>query len=130
MLGTARLNERAVGTTPALSWPWAYVAEKGRDLRFDLLRGYCLMVMTIDHIGGASWLYNFTGEGRFFITAAEGFFFISGLVMGMIYMKKIKAEGIGAVVPKLLKRAGKLYLVTVGLTLFFVLLALNTDMTM
>ena len=127
MLGTTRLNEHTLHNAPALSWPWSYVAEKGRDLRLDMLRGYCLVVMTIDHVGGASWLYNFTGQGRFFITAAEGFFFISGLVMGMIYMKKIAKEGFGAIVPKILARAWKLYLVVVAFTLFFVGLATFTD---
>ena len=45
-----------------------------RDLRLDLLRGFCVFVMVADHIGGErSWLYLFTSGNRFFASAAEGF---------------------------------------------------------
>ena len=28
-----------------------------RDLRVDLLRGFCIFAMVVDHFGGDSWLY-------------------------------------------------------------------------
>src|SRR4029079_315261 len=47
-----------------------------RDLRIDLLRGFCVFVMIVDHVGGeSSWLYLVTGGNRFFVSAAEGFWF-------------------------------------------------------
>ena len=44
-----------------------------RDLRVDLLRGFCVFVMIVDHVGGeTSWLYGLTGGNHFFVSAAEG----------------------------------------------------------
>ncbi|WP_158539616.1 OpgC domain-containing protein [Meiothermus sp. QL-1] len=68
------------------SWleSWGYEAQGGRDLRIDWLRGFCLFAMTIDHIGGESFLYVFSGRLNFYISAAEGFYFISGLTLGLL----------------------------------------------
>jgi len=60
-----------------------YIAGK-RDLRLDYLRGYCIFVMTLTHLGLASPLIFVTGGSRFLINAAEVFFFISGFTIGLI----------------------------------------------
>ena len=65
----------------------ADVANK-RDLRVDLLRGFCIFAMVVDHFGGDSWLYGLTGGNRFYVSAAEGFIFISGFIMGQAYRAK------------------------------------------
>ncbi len=52
-------------------------AESARSLRIDLLRGYCVFAMVVDHVGGPSILYLLTGGNRFYTSAAEGFIFIS-----------------------------------------------------
>jgi hypothetical protein len=58
----------------------AYMAGK-RDLRIDLLRGAAIVAMVVDHVGGdQSWLYALTGGNRFYVSAAEAFLFLSGLV--------------------------------------------------
>ncbi|MBI3969056.1 MAG: OpgC domain-containing protein [Chloroflexi bacterium] len=106
---------------------WAYPAGSRRDLRIDFLRGFCVFAMIVDHIGGDSWLYLFTGGNRFFVSAAEGFVFISGLVMGQAYARKIATEGLPEAMLEALRRARKLYLTTVTLTLFFVALYLFTN---
>ena len=36
------------------AWPWTYAAESSRDLRLDLLRGFCVFAMIADHVGGDS----------------------------------------------------------------------------
>jgi len=96
---------------------WRYAGAK-RDLRFDLLRGLAVIAMVTDHVGGQeSWLYTLTGGNRFWTSAAEGFIFISGLVMGIVYPAVIARDGIGAAVKKAMRRAGTLYLLTVTLTL-------------
>src|SRR5690349_13095162 len=59
-----------------------------RDLRVDLLRGFCIFAMVVDHFGGDSWLYAITGGNRFYVSAAEGFIFISGFIMGQAYRAK------------------------------------------
>ncbi len=119
--------------TKTFIWPWKYDSAKygSRDVRLDLLRGLCLAIMLVDHIGmfgPDSWLYMFTARGDFFISAAEGFVFISGLVMGLVYLKIIQKDGIKAAISKATKRAVQIYWLAVGLTLFFVALATYTQL--
>jgi hypothetical protein len=103
--------------------PWRYEAHK-RDLRLDLLRGFAVIAMVADHIGGErSWLFAVTGGDAFFVSAAEVFVFISGLLMGMIYVGVIARRGLGAALMKSLQRAWTLYLITVTLTLTFIVLS-------
>jgi hypothetical protein len=112
-------------------WPtrsWRYEVGK-RDLRLDLLRGFAVIAMVADHIGGErSWLYAITGGDAFFISAAEVFVFISGLLMGIIYAGVIARQGLGAALVKSLQRAWTLYLMTVILTL--TLMALSAQLSL
>ena len=64
---------------PALVLP-QYITASGRDLRIDLLRGYFVLAMIIDHVLGVSPLWLITGGNRFFTSAAEGFILTSGLM--------------------------------------------------
>ncbi len=107
-------------------WRYGSGDEAGsrRDLRLDLLRGWCVVVMVVDHIGGRdSWLYAITGGNRFFVSAAEGFVLISGITMGIVYARVIAREGIRAAVEKVLRRVQLLYALTVALTLVFAALS-------
>jgi len=100
-----------------------------RDLRLDLLRGFCVFVMVADHIGGeSSWLYLITAGNRFFTSAAEGFILISGITMGIVYRGVIDREGLTAMLRRVMRRAGFLYVLTVGLTIVFSIVSmwLNT----
>ncbi|MBV9173234.1 MAG: OpgC domain-containing protein, partial [Chloroflexi bacterium] len=80
-----------VALKPALTriteWldPLAYGRSNGRDLRLDLLRGFAVLAMLIDHIGGQSPLYAVSGGDQFFTSAAEGFVAISGFLVGHVY---------------------------------------------
>jgi len=107
----------------------ADVASK-RDLRLDLLRGFCIFAMVVDHFGGDSWLYAITGGNRFYVSAAEGFIFISGFVMGQAYRSKRDKSGLPAAMGEALRRARTLYLATVTLTIIFSLLYLYTDIAL
>jgi hypothetical protein len=108
----ARWAERAAS--------WRYTGGK-RDLRIDFLRGFAVLAMVADHLGGdPSWLYNLTGGNRFLFSAAEGFVFISGLVMGIVYAGIIAKQGIGPAMWKALRRAGSLYLLTIVLSFLFI----------
>lgn len=98
-----------------------------RDLRVDFLRGFCIFAMVVDHFGGESWLYALTGGNRFYVSAAEGFIFISGFVMGQAYRRRRDRSGLVAAMGDALKRARTLYLATVALTLIFSILFLYTD---
>jgi len=107
---------------------WRYVGGR-RDERLDLLRGFAVFAMVADHVGGErSWLYTFTGGNAFFVSAAEGFVFISGLVMGIVYASIIRREGLRAALVKALQRAWLLYTLTVSLTLVYAALAYKLDL--
>ena len=95
----------------------AYITAQGRDLRIDLLRGFFVFAMIVDHVRGASPLYLLTGGNRFFVSAAEGFILLSGLMAGLIYRRVVARDGLAAAVRKVWARALTLYLLTVGITL-------------
>jgi enterochelin esterase-like enzyme len=95
----------------------SYQAAGTRDLRLDFLRGFAVLAMVVDHVGGPSFLYAVTGGNRFYTSAAEGFIFISGLLVGVVYGRLALRDGFDAAMRKALERAGVLYLLTVGVTL-------------
>lgn len=117
-------TEPGPGVTEPVARPKApatvSVVRSGRDLRLDALRGWCALAMVIDHFGGASWLYVFTGGNTFFASAAEGFIFLSGLLVGQIYGARIARDGLASVQLRLLGRAATLYGMTIGLTFLFI----------
>ena len=123
----ARTHSRVlanVWTWPrALRWDWSYAAVDRRDLRLDLLRGFAVIVMVVDHLGGSSWLYLVTGGNNFIVSGAEAFIFISGLVVGMVYGGIALKQGLRVAQIKALQRAWTLYKLTVVLTLLFAILS-------
>jgi hypothetical protein len=128
--GAGRPDWSTVGPGALLaSWRYA-TAAPGRDLRLDLLRGFCVFAMVVDHIGGTSWLYAVTGGNTSAVSAAEGFVFLSGLVMGIVYREKIARFGLRAATWAMLRRARTLYLLTVALTLIFAAMTTWTNLTL
>lgn len=96
------------------------VPKSRRILAFDLMRGFFLLVIMIDHIELYPNGFDFiTGKGRLWVSAAEGFFFMSGLLIGMMYRRRL-AFGMRFIFKKMWARAAELYVVGVGLTLLFV----------
>lgn len=135
----------AVATLPRQSWSvqaalraldallasWRYVASPiGRDPRLDLLRGFCVFAMIVDHIGGTSWLYAITGGNRGPVTAAEGFVFLSGLVLGIVSRRRLERDGLRAAARAALRRAWTLYALCVALTGIFVAVTVTTDLAL
>jgi len=122
-MSTARQYQPPAAAVPGfLTRVWdisslAYSSSGGRDLRLDLLRGFCVFAMVVDHIGGQSWLATITGDNHFFVSAAEGFVFISGLVLGMVSLKRVRRAGLASAIRAALQRAAKLYVLTIALTL-------------
>jgi len=113
---------------PARLAAWAYRSADRRDLRIDALRGFAAFAMVVDHYGGASFLYFLTGGNRFFVSGAELFIFISGLLVGLVYATRVARDGLAAVQMRLLRRALTLYLVTIGLTYTFIGLSRLAEM--
>ncbi len=94
-----------------------------RILALDLLRGYFLCVVLVDHIYRFPGFFDiFSGQGKLWVSAAEGFFLISGVLVGFIYREAVKTH-FWAVATKLWKRAATLYFWAVALTLFFTIWA-------
>jgi enterochelin esterase-like enzyme len=98
---------------------WRYVPSGERDLRIDLLRGFAVFAMAVDHILGVSVLHGITGGNRFLVSAAEAFVFISGATVGIVYSRRAATEGMGAVVRRAFARAWTLYAIAVWLGLAF-----------
>lgn len=100
--------------------------EKNRILTFDILRGYFLFVIMIDHLMRSFGFWEiFTGRGAQWVSAAEGFFFVSGIMIGMVRGRKMIKEPIREVFKKCWRRALTLYVWSIGLTVLFSLLALH-----
>jgi hypothetical protein len=103
------------------------VKKLGRLEVFDTLRGIFMLVIIIDHVEFFPSIYDFfSGRGQLWVSAAEGFFFISGLLIGYIYRDKIK-QNTSRVFKKIWLRSLKLYLWSIALTLLFTWWAFNYD---
>lgn len=89
---------------------------KIRDLRLDLFRGLCLLMIYLNHIPGTVYEH-FTSRNFGFSDAAEGFVFMSGVAAGLAYVTPFVAgfnwQGVGRV----WRRAWTLYMVHAMLTL-------------
>lgn len=79
-----------------------------RDTTLDSLRGLLLIVMTIDHLAIA--FHNYTIHTLGFITAAEGFIFLSGFVAGIVYSNIHEQKEESALWGAALKRVRSIYL--------------------
>jgi len=74
----------------------------GRIQELDLLRGYFIAVILIDHIQRWPSFYTYlTGQGRLWVSAAEGFFIISGLLIGYLRGYKARHHPLAVVTKKL-----------------------------
>ena len=94
----------------------------GRDLRLDTLRGLFLVLMTLDHLPWTT--APITGETLGFVSAAEGFVFLSGMVSGLVYGRSMIKGGFAFGRQKILARIRKIYFYY--LTTIVVLVALAT----
>ncbi len=93
--------------------------------RIDLLRGWFLVIVIVDHLGRYPGIFDaFTGRGLLWSSAAEGFFFLSGMMVGLIYGRKKLAEKFITITTKLWSRAAKLYALCVATTMLYTTIAL------
>lgn len=77
-----------------------------RNNSLDVLRGILLIIITVNHIGGP--ISTFTFQPMSFVSAAEGFIFLSGYVLGLFFGKRL-LEGREINLTTMLKRSGKIY---------------------
>ncbi|MEO5499509.1 MAG: OpgC domain-containing protein, partial [Candidatus Saccharimonadales bacterium] len=97
---------------------------KRRIYELDLLRGFFICVIILDHL--QFWPSPFqylTGQGRLWVSAAEGFFLISGLLVGYLRAYKGSKTPLSTLSKGLLSRALTLYIWCAGITLLVTALA-------
>lgn len=91
-----------------------------RITTLDLLRGYFMVSIILNHLqwfpSGFDWI---SIRGSLFVTAAEGFFLISGIILGIVRGQKLVNEPFKKVALIVLSRGVKLYIVAVILMLLF-----------
>lgn len=101
-----------------------------QKLRFptlDVLRGFFILVIIIDHLNRfPSWFAWMTGQGRLWVSAGEGFFIISGLLVGYTRGFKKRHKSMKEVVKLLYSRALVLYLCAITASSLLLLLTLHT----
>src|SRR5262252_7684099 len=77
---------------------WQYVRGKSsRDLRIDWLRGLAMTCVIINHSKLSSLLSWFSYERFWVVTSAEVFVVLSGVVLGMVYGRRLARDGWRAV---------------------------------
>lgn len=91
----------------------------------DGFRGYFLLFMMIAHTTGQFWSipgqYNHHALG--FVEDAQGFVFISGFVVGLVYTKLLIKKGVEGMRKGVLKRIRTIYTYQAGMILGFALVA-------
>lgn len=91
-----------------------------RDRRIDTLRGLLITIMLINHIGGYFKLFTWQPFG--YVSAAEGFIFLSGFVCAKVHKKY--ANDFNLLSLKMLKRSFKIYGYHMVIALFLCLLVI------
>jgi hypothetical protein len=94
-----------------------------RILTFDIMRGYFLSVILFNHLEYyPSPLTLITGNGILYVSTAEGFFAVSGIVLGIIRGRKLIDAPFKKAAVLLWKRSLQLYITSLVLTLLFTLI--------
>jgi hypothetical protein len=111
--------------------PGAGVAEpvptRRRDAALDLLRGFLLSSMVVDHLRSFPSIFDpLTGRGLLFVSAAEGFVLVSGLLVGRLRGAAWRAGRAREASRWLWHRALKLALWSIGLSGLFTLAAIGS----
>lgn len=90
----------------------------GRDTTLDALRGICILMMIVNHLGPET-LANRISHAPLYVDGASGFVFLSGFVLAMIHPRRVTRLGEWGVARVILWRAAMLWGVHVLLTAFF-----------
>jgi hypothetical protein len=93
-----------------------------RITQLDGIRGLMLVIMTIDHISPT--LIKLFSNRLGYLSAAEGFVFLSGLLAGIVYSKKILREGIRSIQTKIHARAFLVYKYHIATCLLAIILCI------
>ena len=91
-----------------------------RQGELDWLRGMMLVLMTITHL--PTWFGAHVGQPFGFVSAAEGFVFLSAYLVGSVYARTARERGFAAMRRALWGRTLKVYAAHIALLLFLLLL--------
>ncbi len=95
----------------------------GRILELDLLRGFFIFSIILDHAQHLPDIHMYvTGQGKLWVSAAEGFFLISGLLTGYIRGFRQKDRPMKEQTFKLFRRGVLLYVTAIVVTFLAVAL--------
>lgn len=97
---------------------------EGRDLRLDFLRGLVMLVVVFVHQEYFSLFGMLVWERIGLVSSAEGFVTLSGVVLGIVYRKRLVREGFRNAAVKLWRRSFQLYWVNVAVILSIALFGL------
>ncbi len=101
--------------------------KRKRILTLDLLRGVFMVAIIVDHLNwGPSLWHLVSGGGAMWVSPAEGFFAISGILVGYIYGPRL-ARSFKKAAKGLWKRAFLLYSLSVVFTLLFTAIAVTVN---
>ncbi len=99
-----------------------------RIVALDLMRGYFILVIASIHLAYyPSLLGSLDGRGQLWVSEAEGFFLISGLLIGIIRRNDIAKIGYTFAVRRMIGRGFKLYIAAILLTFFYLMTAIATN---
>ncbi len=98
----------------------------GRDLnnrwtQIDILRGMLLALMAFNHTPNP--LRSYTDQPLGFVSAAEGFVFLSAFLSGLVFERRARERGVTSLFSYAWKRAWKLYLGHLATLIFAFLVA-------
>lgn len=95
-----------------------------RIVTFDLMRGFFLIAIIINHLALFPNMLDWWGmRGYLLVTTAEGFFLLSGIILGIVRGAKLVDRPLKEVTKIVLKRAWTLYLTHIVLVIGFTLIA-------
>lgn len=94
-----------------------------RIITFDIMRGFFLIAIIINHLALFPSLLDWWGmRGYLLVTTAEGFFLLSGIVLGVVRGAKLIDQPLKKVTRLVLHRAFTLYLTHIVLVIGFTLI--------
>ena len=93
----------------------------GRRIELDAARGLMLVWITLTHLPTIA--STFVNQPFGFVSAAEGFIFLSALFTGRIYFRLAEHDGYGAMTRRMWARTWRLYLYHALLLAFAFLVA-------
>jgi hypothetical protein len=110
---------------------WRYNGATDRDERLDLVRGMAICFVVLNHINMPSLFQLVTQETLAPVSGAELFVALSGVVLGIVYRRRLDQIDLLSATGALWQRAGRLYKTSllVVVTIFLVTLVPGVDGT-